>query len=401
MKYFPLFLLFSACLIAGVLVSRFLISVSVVGFLLHGILQHRSWQEGKHTLKHFFTDLRGLSVVGIFALLLIGGLGADNTQEWAVRLRVGLPLLLLPLAFASWQSVSKRQYAQIWAVFNLILTLFSVGIFIYFCINYVEIQANFKHSKAIPTPNNEHIRYSLLLCLGVFAGFKLWKDKFYHQYPFETYLYAACSVFMLFMLHLISVRSGLAAFYGTALVLICRWIFLERKFWLGTLILSAFLAAPFLAYQFVPSVRAKVDLTFYNIELIKKGEIGDYSDTQRLLSYQIAWRLVQQNFWVGVGVGDLKQELEQIYKTEYPQQRFMFPHNQFLIFFAATGILGLIWFLICFTFPFFYKKAYQQPAVLIFYCWTLLAFMTELPLFISIGVMLYVYFLFLSLKLEQ
>jgi len=401
MKYFPLFLLISACLVAGLLVSRFLISLSVGGFLLHGLLQHRSWQEGKDTLKNFFTDLRGLSVAGIFFLLLLGGIGSEDTQEWAVRLRVGLPLLLLPLAFAGWKTISKTQYLQLWAVFNTLLSLFSVGIFVYFCLHYAEIQASFKHSKAIPTPNNEHIRYSLMLCLAVFAGFDLWKSKFYFKYQFETYIYAACAVFMLFMLHLISVRSGLVAFYGISFLLICRWIFLERKFLLGTLILSAFLSAPFLAYQFVPSVRAKVDLTFYNIELIKKGEIGDYSDTQRLLSYQIAWRLANQNFWLGVGVGDLKSELEQIYKTEYPQQRFMFPHNQFLIFFAATGVLGLIWFLTCFLFPFFYQKAYRHKEVLIFYAWTLLAFMTELPLFISIGVLLYVYFLFISLKLER
>lgn len=401
MKYFPLFLAISAALIAGLLVSRFLISLSVGGFLLHGVLQHSSWQEGKDTLKNFFADLRGLSVVGIYCLLLLGGVGSEDTQEWAVRLRVGLPLLLLPLAFASWKTISKRQYAQLWAVFNTLLTLFSIGILVYFCLHYAEIQASFKHSKAIPTPNNEHIRYSLMLCLAVFTGWDLWKTQFYFKYKFETYIYAACSVFMLGMLHLISVRSGLVAFYGISLVLICRWILLERKILLGTLVLSAFLSAPFLAYQFVPSVRAKVDLTLYNIELIKKGDIGDYSDTQRLLSYQIAWRLATENFWLGVGVGDLKNELNKIYTTEYPRQRFMFPHNQFLIFFAATGVLGLAWFCICFFFPFFYRKAYKQKEVLIFYCWTLLAFMTELPLFISIGVLLYVYFLFLSLKLER
>ena len=96
MKYFPLFLAISAALIAGLLVSRFLISLSVGGFLLHGVLQHSSWQEGKDTLKNFFADLRGLSVVGIYCLLLLGGVGSEDTQEWAVRLRVGLPLLLLP-----------------------------------------------------------------------------------------------------------------------------------------------------------------------------------------------------------------------------------------------------------------------------------------------------------------
>ena len=124
--------------------------------------------------------------------------------------------------------------------------------------------------------------------------------------------------------------------------------------------LVGILALPTLAYFYIPSFKTKISLTLWNIHIYKGGEIGQYSDTQRLASYAVGLELGQCSPLLGTGLGDLNDETARLYAERFPGAKPMMPHNQFLFFFAGAGLPVTILFGVLFFFTLFYKKRYNQ-----------------------------------------
>jgi O-antigen ligase len=336
--------------------------------------------------------------VGIFLLFLISALCSTNWAEGIIRVRIALPLLVLPFSFAMMPRFSKQQYQQLLSIFIYAMFLTCIGVLIYYLMNYAEMQERLRVSKAIATPNGEHIRFSLMINLAVFAGFWLLQERFSWKTKWEQWLLVSSILFLIFMIHLLSVRIAVGVFYCGLFATILYYIIRKNRFKTGLILLALGVSTPYLAYNYIPSVHSKVHLTLYNWDMYNKGHIGELSDTQRLLSYKIAWQVGQSAPWTGVGIGDLKDEQAVIYQKEYPEQKVMYPHNFFLTIYAATGILGLLFFLFCFFFPLFYNGNYRNLFFLLFFMTIFLSFMTENTLLMAIGVAMYSFFLLLSIN---
>jgi O-antigen ligase len=386
----------SGALFMGILASKFLISLSLIFFLLAGVATRfllPKWADAAA----FFADKVYISVMAIFLLLVLGAAWqAGEWSELSLRLRIGLPFLVLPLAWA-WQArISREVIVLILQFFVLLMLGFALWVLGYYFWHYAEMQLLLQRSGAVPVPSGDHIRFSLLLVLAV--GVSFWLSA---QLGAWKIFWRALAVFFIVSLHILSVRSGLLALYLSALVFLARYIILYRRYVLGAAGLAMLFLLPLMAYWYVPSFRTKIQLTIHNIQLAQTEQIGDYSDTQRMLSYRIAWRVWKENPILGTGLGNLRPRIEAIYEAEYPQQKFMFPHNQFLTYLAAMGVVGLLAFLLLALFPFFYRRAYREPLVLLFYVVMFSSFLTENTLLISIGTTIYVYFLLLFVSLAR
>lgn len=390
-------LAYIACiaLFVGLICSKFLISVSMITLVGTAIFSSTLKQDLKGLVQHkaFWGG------VGIFILFLISALLSTNLEEGLVRVRIILPLLFLPLAFAILPSFSKRQYQGLLSIYIYGMFVACVGVLVYYLMHYEAMQHRLNISKAIPTPNGEHIRFSLMINLAVFAGFELLKERFYWKKTWEKWLLGTVVLFLMIMLHVLSVRIGIAVLYGGLLVTVFYYILTQRRFLIGTFLVIGILVTPYLAYKYVPSVQVKVNLTRHNWHLYQQGHIGEYSDTRRLLSYKIAWEVAQESSsWLGVGIGDLNDEQTKLYERDYPDQKVMYPHNFFLTLYAGTGILGLIFFLVCFFMPLLYRKHYKHLFFLLLHATIFLSFMTENTLLSAIGVAIYSFFLAFSLN---
>jgi len=384
-------------LFGGLIFSKFLITVSMILFIALAVASPTL----KDDLKVFSSNKSYWAGIGIFLLFGISALMSTNGAEAMVRLRIILPLLFLPIAFALLPKFSKRKYQELLSIFLYAMLIACIGVLINFLMNYAEMQQRLIVSDVIPTPNGEHIRFSLMINLAIFAGFWLlqerfsWKDEWA---KLERILLGATSIFFMIMLHLLSVRIGIVVLYGGLLVTVFYYILVKKRYLIGLGLIICGVSIPFIAYKTVPSIKTKVNLTLHNLYLWKKGHIGEYSDTRRLLSFQIAWQVAQQSPWIGVGVGDLNDEQTKIYQAEYPDQKVMYPHNFFLTLYAATGLLGLLFFLLCFFFPLFYRRNYKNLFFLLLHVTIFLSFMTENTLFSAIGVGIYSFFLPFSLN---
>lgn len=66
---------------------------------------------------------------------------------------------------------------------------------------------------------------------------------------------------------------------------------------------------------------------------------------------------------VGVGAGNLRQEVKARYAAQYPEmEQIRMPHNQLISVYAGTGLVGLSVFLFAFFYPFFSRKVESRKS---------------------------------------
>jgi len=389
-------LIYTSCisLFIGLICSKFLLTLSMIALVVFGVLSPTLNQDWKR----IWTNKSFVATLGIFTLFLASALVSDNSSESMIRLRIALPMLLLPIAFALLPIFSKKSYQQLLSIYIYMMAIACLGVLINYGLHFEAMQQRLVVSKSIPTPNGEHIRFSLMINLAVFAGFWLLEQQFYWKRTVEKWLMRILVLFLIITLHLLSVRIGILILYGGLLTTVFYYMLSKKYYVIGVVLLMGIGVMPYVAYKYVPSVQAKVSLTKHNWDMYQQGHIGEYSDTRRLLSYKIAWDVVQKSPWFGVGIGDLNDEQATYYQEKYPDQQVMYPHNFFLMLYAATGILGLIFFLGCFFFPLFYRQNYKNLFFLLFYTTIFLSFMTENTLLSAIGVGIYSFFLLFSVN---
>ncbi|MFN3446776.1 MAG: hypothetical protein ACK44D_13645, partial [Bacteroidia bacterium] len=94
-----------------------------------------------------------------------------------------------------------------------------------------------------------------------------------------------------------------------------------------------------------------------------------------------------ENILWGCGQGDLKDKNDALFKRDYPSITTpIIPHNQFIYYLAATGLVGLIIFTFAFTAPLWVNRFYQFEFMQVAYVILLLAFQFEAMIETQIGV---------------
>lgn len=389
-------LIYASCisLFISLIFSKFLLTLSMAALVVFGVLSPTLKQDWKR----IWANKSFVATLGIFMLFLGSALVSDNWSESMTRIRIALPMLLLPIAFALLPIFSKKSYQQLLSIYIYMMAIACLGVLINYGLHFEAMQQLLVVSKSIPTPNGEHIRFSLMINLAIFAGFWLLEQQFYWKKAVEKWLLRMVVLFLIITIHLLSVRIGILILYGGLVTTVFYYMLSKKYYVIGIVLLMGIAAMPYMAYKYVPSVQAKVSLTKHNWDMYQQGHIGEYSDTRRLLSYQIAWDVVRESPWFGVGIGDLSDEQKRYYRERYPDQEVMYPHNFFLTLYAATGILGLLFFLGCFFFPLFYRQNYKNLFFLLFYTTIFLSFMTENTLLSALGVGIYSFFLLFSVN---
>ena len=78
------------------------------------------------------------------------------------------------------------------------------------------------------------------------------------------------------------------------------------------------------------------------------------STAARIMTWDASLKIIKENFWIGVGNGDTKQELLQKYNSlgyQGPARLQLNAHNQYLETMLYTGVFGLLILLEIFIVP--------------------------------------------------
>jgi len=386
--------------------SKFVISVAMILLLVISVfdLDFEKKQplqihpQLRQNFQHFISNKAYLVVTLFFFLVFITGLYSSDFDYWLERLRIKLPFLLFPFAFASMSQMKQRDCLTILYFFLTLLFVSTLLVGFEYWKNYEVITDGLGKGRPIPTPVN-HIRYSLMIALGTVGGLVLWYRNFYWKKKWERWVILGMTLFLFFFIHVLSVRSGILVLYACLLFLSLRFAFLQKKYALGIAGAIVLLCLPIIAYRTLEGFKQKVDYTIWDWEQYYYDLPLRSSDASRIISYKVGMEVCKKNKWLGVGAGDLKKEVHQIYKNQYPDiTKKKMPHNQFLSICAGTGWIGLAIFLFAFFFPLFYKKIKHDAIFLSLHIIIFASFFTENTIENSVGVAFYAFFLLLGIK---
>lgn len=140
---------------------------------------------------------------------------------------------------------------------------------------------------------------------------------------------------------------------------------------------------------------------YWEIDFYRKtGNPSGHSLTQRIEYLKTAFRIIKENFWFGVGTGDVEDAFKLQYKKNYtplePKWQLR-AHNQYITFLLTFGIFGFLWFIFILVYPVVYEKRKNNFLFWGFYLIALLSMINEDTLETQAGATFYAFFLTLFL----
>jgi hypothetical protein len=375
----------------GMLYAPALLSSATIGLVALPVLFGR-WSPAALVRR-----LRDPTVLGLVGLYLLVFLSVWQTEDWAYyteRLRIKLPLFLLPLAWAG----NRRTIApgNPWTigrwVFLAVLSLTLTGVLLNYGLHFAEYNQQLALGRPIPVPRANHVRFSLLLALGcvvALPGFLIQRRRL------ELWI----AIFLFVGLHILAVRTGLVAAYVGLSVYLVRHAL--RRGQRGALIgvATGLVLLPLLAYATVPALRTKVDYMRFEWRFRNADEpasLLEYSDAGRMTSIRLGLEVWRQSPWFGVGFGNLNRAMADVYAHRLPGVESMRPHNQFISALVAGGVFGLVWTVGCFTLLAWGGGRWRDPTYLSVFTVLLLSCLVENTLETSVGVTLFTLTLLLT-----
>jgi O-antigen ligase len=319
------------------------ISIGVISLSCSAII-HPKVQEHLRALRH---ERLAWWSIALFLVYLVSGFWSSNMQYYQQEVIMHLPYLMFPLIFVSIKNIPTK-YLQVlliaFAMITCIGTLYST----YFIITESQATiANYSVGKSAVTPfKSDHIRFGLAVLISILILFfeqKKWINK-----ALKT-IAIIMLIWLIIYLHLLASKTSLLCLY---LALIIQVIFSvkKNKWWLSILFVLGIVSAPLLAYHFSPTFHTKAHYFLYSLYQIKNDDQQTkVSDEGRIISYQLAAKIFMKNKIIGVGAGDIKDEMDKAYADQFGDTsdvKMLIPHNQFLVVLLIGGLFGLIVFIL-------------------------------------------------------
>lgn len=345
-------ILFYCCMamLAALFVSRTTLSICTGAFIFFSLFHHQIKEQCIRFLK---TPLLW-SMSLLFFLPLLSGLWSENKEAWLDVIRVKLPLLLLPLAFASPFQFSKKEYQSLMGFFILLVCAGSLWSSFHYLNNIQEINASYLKAKSLWTPlENDRVRFSWLVAVAAWlSGYYFFKNDSRFRWA-----YFAAAVWLIIYLHILAVRTGIFSFYLALIIVAFYLIFKKRKKLYSILIIASIFALPAIAYFTLPSFQNRVKYIFYDFEYFKDAHyLQGGNDAMRFISIKAGLNVIQKNPINGVGFGDIQKATDEFYEKNYTQlieDDKILPSSEWILYGDGLGILGILLFTCIMCIPFF------------------------------------------------
>lgn len=347
-----------------------------------------------------------LAFWAFFGWTVLAYFWTSNVDIYLVDLRIKLPYLLIPLAFALIPAFSQKQKLILWAGYclsQLMIAVFTVAGYLQDFEKNLDLVK--KNSALNIFGGTNHIYFGVTLALAILIGFHLfmnWKKYFPKISRIWPLIYVVLSILCL---HSLTSRTGLVAFYGGFLTYLFAFMLKKGSWKLGLLILCFFILTPIISYQIIPSFKYRVDVTLWDVEYSsKKGADLNYQSVGlRFKTWECCIAVWKENMVLGVGFGDTGEELftcyEEIDLQAERKKWLSSAHNQYLEQLVGGGIPALLLLLIVFLLPLVKTKWYQMDELLVGFLALLAAGMlTESFLERQLGLNLFLVMYFLLIK---
>lgn len=348
-------------------------------------------------LKHFITSKWLLAFSLIFFIYLLSGLYSDGSEEWLKHVRLKLPFLLLPFSFTALRRISKNEFSFLLFLFVCICSISAGPVLWKYFGAYHEINDSYLRAQVLPTPIS-HIRYSLLLTLAVLSSIWLYINVRFSL--LIKYGGLIMGLFLFAFVHVLAVRSGLLALYSSLAFVLIYFTLVSKKWWLAIVGLLSIVIIPVIAWFALPTFQNKIKYAQWDLGIFNSNQDrSQYSDSRRILSWQLAIDQFSSTPVLGAGIGDLRAAMDSRYQDINPSikeiDRIM-PHNQWLYILSGTGLVGLLLFLLSQFYVLFGYGLWKHWIYVAFYIVLSTSFIAESTLEAQLGVGIYTLFVLMS-----
>jgi len=343
----------------------------------------------------WFKDRWWLVGVAWVLMFAITWFWSDNKGDWEVRFQLKLPFLILPMAFTFLPQFSAKQLQLLTLTVAIMLTGSAFYSLSFLIMDPVHSIHGYKLSHILPTlPKGDRINATMGIAVFIILAVYVWPILASRA---AKWVIGVCIAIMVIHLHIIAVKSGLIALY----IFVIGWsiyTMVAKRSVVAFVILLAVPLTFFLAGRFVPTLRERVAYTGFSYYMFKHGDhSGKYGDISRLMSYSIALDIIKKHPLLGVGAGDIKDQMDTTYARVYPEVQQvdrLYPHNQFLVNALGCGIPAMLLFVLWLFMPLAKLKRNRQ-SFFFFMVWLIGFFelMIEPHLEGQLGIFVFLFFL--------
>jgi O-antigen ligase len=314
-----------------------------------------------------------LLFTSLFVIYMAGLLWSKNMHYGRIDMELKIPLLLFPFVFATSRSLVFRGKR----VINIFLAymagcFFSTMIFIFNAFsNFIQSNSydEFYYTKLAIYQHTTYMSMFLSLALAMALFMLLFRrDKLSRELQV---IIAGLIPYYFILVILLSSKAGIFCMALVfALSIMAMLVYGKKK--LHAVLAFAFVCIAFaMAQGIFPNSFGRmkaVSQTISNRNVIGSDAIE--STAERVLIWDAAYSIIKQNFFVGVGTGDVKDALFVQYELNNFKSGTLMKlnaHNQYLQTFVALGLLGIAVLLAGFLWPFWLslKKSYLIYAAFI------------------------------------
>lgn len=274
----------------------------------------------------------------LFLFYIISFIYSKNFNYGIKKIETSLSLLIFPILFFIFL---KNYVINFEKLKTITLHSISIGSFVYSLIiiinffiykdpyvifpNTVYIRASVEHIYLI----GQHPIYSsLFLGIGLITSISVLTENR------KWYFLIAIIINLLLVLMLASKSTIMGLFISALIILFLKGY---RK------TIAAFLIIFILGLVFLPTINQRISEIFNS----KTYEVVDKNNSTsiRIGLFKSSITLLKDNWFLGVGIGDVKDEVSKIFNENFNGVGNYNTHNQYLGIWLGTGILGLLAFL--------------------------------------------------------
>jgi hypothetical protein len=345
----------SIIMLAGLLWSRALLSISMGLMLIYAILY---WNKnGRPRLKHPMIIWCCSPLILLFIGIYQDGFTAINNQlllTYTVYPIAGF------IAIAAEKQDFTKTISQPWIHAALIASLYPLGWFVFHATTVIE---QYGTGRSLPVfMDNDHLRFSIFLCSALLFTLLPVNNARYKKISFAILLLA-----ILFL----AVRTAWILAFIIVIGYSIYYFTINQSFKKNGIKLIISATAIISLIWIFPTSQQKIRYSIYDWQQYNsRGYDSTYSDGVRRAVNSAAWSAIKNDQSTSIGWSSIPITIKQQFSLLFngSKTKYGWPFNQWIFWWMGGGFIGMVAFSIWLLYPAWYGFQHNNPFLII---WTL------------------------------
>lgn len=347
----------------------------------------------KNKMNALFKNKLMLLFISFYLLHVFGLIYTKDISSGLFDIQVKMSLIIFPLIFVHREN-NLVQFQKIFNAFLFGTILSSLIILIISCLLYIVAGAKrffYTDFSYLIHPGYLSMYINFIL-IGLFL--MLFKNILFYS-KIKIFWIITIIVFLSFINILLSSKMGLFSMILLFLGFLVYYVFSRRQYFIGLVGVLGLIFMVFLSLKLFPELSARINRSIISITETQTDLTATESTSVRLLIFGAANKIISNHTLIGVGTGDVINELIREYHIrgmKGAEELRLNAHSVFYQVFIALGIVGFLLLLLNLFIPIRQAFKFKGHIYVLFLGLILLNFLTESMLNTQAGVIFYAFF---------